>query len=929
MGLSCFDGSGFVNYTDKQGLPSNNVQAIGEDCDGALYAGTSNGLAKFNGSRFSQVRLTADSSPPLTVYHLACTNDTLWISTSTGLFIKIGEIIKKVNIAYKTEKIIKSCYLQNSRMLLATNSGLLLYNGKVAEKAYLQGEYILDICAGKNGDYWLTTLSGDVYCWNNSMLKQLTSPDGQKLGATKIDCPGNEVWLARRNIISVYKNGAYAYDIKGLDAGRNNFITDFITDCEGNHWISSNDGLLKLRSTSLVKYKFNSNQDASVYSINNVPSEALPIVGGSMQLFRINADSLKPIKTKPGKVLVSDINFITEAPGGGLLIGESMGGLGLLKDGHLKKYDTSDGIQTLRMFCYTKMPNGDVWVGSNNALYHISILGIKSYGIPGPGSRNILSLLAIEGEDVFMAGTARGLFIFRDNYFEEVKEIPELREAVISSLSTDGQGRIILGVKGKGIFIIRFTKNKPEVINKVNSLNGLGSDFVLNAVTDKYNQLWTLTGNGIYRVQSYLSLHPVVVYIGREEGMPDNSWGEGAIYADKIGRVFIGGSRGLVSLDGNTRFGNIDNLLKPHFKKIISGRNGLDLIADSLLWNNTHPSVEIDYENNSFSVHFNCVALSYPGQLKFSVYMEGYDVGWSANNPARFVNYNNLPPGEYKLHLKAIVQNSNREAASTVLLIRIRAPFWMTLWFRLIMMTTFVFILFLVFRRRRDVQRLRHEKELETNRKISESRFIAFQARMNPHFIFNCLNAIQYFIVSNDKESTLNYLSKFARLLRQILDSSIDSSITVESELQIIRSYLEMESMRFDNKFEYTIETGVGFDPASTEIPGMILQPFVENAIIHGLLHKEGKGHLNIRLEKSVTTIICYIRDDGIGRERSEIQNSKRSPNHRSHGMSIALKRLELLAGNKQGEDKIIEIKDVNREAFDTGTEVIIRLPII
>lgn len=925
MGLSRFDGTNFVNYTDKQGLPGNVILAIGEDCHGTLYAGTSSGLARFNGSRFIRVPLPHDSLNTISVNNFICRHDTLWISTSDGLYIRVGGKVGKVAIAPQPSKVTKVCFLRNGHKLLATSRGLLYDNGR-ERMAYLQDSYILDICVDNMDNCWVATLSGKTYCWKKDGLESIRDRDGFDLSATSIDCSGKEVWFAREEVISVFRKGVFAYDIREFSQSHNNFITAIITDRDGNHWVGSKDGLMRLRRTSLIRYRAAQTADASVYSIQSLPPEGNIIVGGNHRIYNVTSDSLVEIRVSdPAKALVSDISFIAEAPGGGWLIGQNLGGLCLLRNGRLEKYDTSKGIRTARMFCHFRNDDGNVWIGSNNVLYYASYKKISSYDVPGC---HVLSLLGFRDKDLLLVGTNHGLLKFRNGAFEGSVSIPELKDGIISSLSIDKENRIIVGTRGDGLLVCRLDGNELATVCRINTSNGLGSDFVMNALADPYNQIWALTGKGLYRIGSYLSTQPLIEYIGREEGMPDNSWSQGALYAINAGKIFVGGSRGLASFDCRMATGQGLNTLKPHFTRIVSGRNGLDLLADSLFWNRDNAAIDLAYKDNSFTVHFNCAGLTYPGQTRFSTFLEGYDEVWSAPNNARFVNYNNVPPGKYKLLLKAIPQNGNQSTALTTILIQIETPFTMTLWFRAMLIGLGLLILYLFFRWRRKEQTEKHEKELETSRKISESRFIAFQARMNPHFIFNSLNAIQYFIVNNDKESTLNYLSKFARLLRQVLDNSVASSISVESELQILRSYMEMESMRFENKFEYVIETGEGLDPASTEIPGMILQPFVENAIVHGLLNKQGKGRLSIRLEKVGSTIICSIRDNGIGRARSALQNSRRSPNHRSHGMDIALKRLELLAGESP-KDKIIEIKDLDSGSYDTGTEVIIRLPII
>jgi sensor histidine kinase YesM len=218
------------------------------------------------------------------------------------------------------------------------------------------------------------------------------------------------------------------------------------------------------------------------------------------------------------------------------------------------------------------------------------------------------------------------------------------------------------------------------------------------------------------------------------------------------------------------------------------------------------------------------------------------------------------------------------------------------------------------------------EEKMQLKEQLMESRLQAFQAQLNPHFIFNSLSSIQHFITNDDKRSALTYLPKFARLLRQVLQNSMDTYIPLEEELAMIRSYIEMEQLRFDNKFDFTLEVQEGIHPDQIEIPGLLLQPYIENAIIHGLLHKEGKGLLKISITQEEEGLICTIRDNGIGREKSRVIKAKRTVNHKSYGMKKARERLELLNRHRPNHSEV-KVEDlINNDGTADGTKVTIRI---
>jgi hypothetical protein len=191
----------------------------------------------------------------------------------------------------------------------------------------------------------------------------------------------------------------------------------------------------------------------------------------------------------------------------------------------------------------------------------------------------------------------------------------------------------------------------------------------------------------------------------------------------------------------------------------------------------------------------------------------------------------------------------------------------------------------------------------------------ALQAQMNPHFIFNSLNSIQNFIARNDQIKAMDYLSNFAKLIRRILNASGEKTITLEEELTMLQGYLKLEKLRFKDKFDYKFELAENVNTSEVKIPPLLIQPFIENAVIHGMKNKSGSGHINVGFSIQFPYLKVIIEDNGVG-----IKNAVRS-SHRSHGMSITQKRLSHL--NKSNKDFSIEIKDRNSiDGESAGTVV-------
>ncbi len=218
---------------------------------------------------------------------------------------------------------------------------------------------------------------------------------------------------------------------------------------------------------------------------------------------------------------------------------------------------------------------------------------------------------------------------------------------------------------------------------------------------------------------------------------------------------------------------------------------------------------------------------------------------------------------------------------------------------------------------------------MSTQQKMTEVEMQALRAQMNPHFIFNCLNSINRYIVKSDQTTASLYLTKFAKLMRLILDNSNSKNVILTNELEALKLYIEMEALRFDKKFTYEIKVEDNLGPDTIEVPPLIIQPYVENAIWHGLLHKEQNGHLSIRVSMAGEAMLqCIIEDNGIGRVKAKELKSKTATSRKSLGMQLTESRLDLL--NKHtalnASVEIVDLQNENNESV--GTRVVLNIPV-
>jgi|WetSurMetagenome_2_1015567.scaffolds.fasta_scaffold00002_115 tetratricopeptide (TPR) repeat protein len=217
----------------------------------------------------------------------------------------------------------------------------------------------------------------------------------------------------------------------------------------------------------------------------------------------------------------------------------------------------------------------------------------------------------------------------------------------------------------------------------------------------------------------------------------------------------------------------------------------------------------------------------------------------------------------------------------------------------------------------------------EMNHRISEVTQANLRQQMNPHFIFNTLNSIQYYMYQHDKLATNNYLTKFSSLMRKVLDNSQHTSVPLRDELDALNLYLELECLRFKDKFEFKISVDEDIDPLMYKVPTMLIQPYVENSICHGLIPMEGKGFVNIDLKLYQEHLVCTIEDNGIGRDAASERKKMRETNHNSLGTRITASRLELVNALYGTSLKTVYIDLKNEKGEAVGTRVEIHIPIL
>ncbi len=339
---------------------------------------------------------------------------------------------------------------------------------------------------------------------------------------------------------------------------------------------------------------------------------------------------------------------------------------------------------------------------------------------------------------------------------------------------------------------------------------------------------------------------------------------------------------------------------------------------------NARPLLDLDsneFDSEAQLLEFKMAGISFTslGNLRYRYRMAGLETEWNESSN-REVQYR-LTPGAYTFEALARSHAGVWSKHPLRFAFTILPPVWQRWWF--IALVVLLLVGSTVFGVRYRLQQVAHRNSLEL--RMAQSQHQALNAQLKPHFIFNALNSIHNYIRKNDKEQSSNYLLLFARLIRQILDNSGSSFVTLEQELQLVETYLKVEQLRFKERLQYVIEVDPELAPHSFKIPSQLIQPYVENAIWHGLMPKEGKGKLTLQLKSLGEYISCRIIDDGVGRAASA---SYKDPSyaHKSAGMEMGQQRLELVEAilKKNVRFKIIDLKDAQGQAMGTCIELTI-----
>jgi len=481
-------------------------------------------------------------------------------------------------------------------------------------------------------------------------------------------------------------------------------------------------------------------------------------------------------------------------------------------------------------------------------------------------------------------GTGRGLFEFRNEELIAPTTLHNAFESRIEDIGELPDTTLVVATKGEGVFLW-----KDNYFKQFTKANGLSSDMIENVHVDASGTIWVGTLEGLSKISIVDSGFQVKSYT-MWHGLPSNEITQVRSYGDQ---VWICTTKGLMQWVEPLSLESID---KPIIEKIVVNDHVIN-------WENDHT---FSSQSNNFQINFLSINYRMPGDIPYRFRLNKDSWNSTLNRSA---NFTNLVPDNYLFEVQSQTENGTWSPAAQYNF-TIEPPWWTSWWFRGILLLSIGGFAY----RWYDNRTKRFQKENELLQEINQLERKALQAQMNPHFIFNSLNSIQYAILQKNNDHAVTYISKFAAFTRWVLKSSVDGKVLLEEEIQFLENYLSLEKLRFKNEFDYHFQIDENLSPSNIYILPLMIQPIVENAIKHGMKGKAGTGRIRLIFADVGESISIKIIDNGNGISKTENESRIYQP----MGMSITKRRLEVA-----GEEVPMNFKTLkDSQGNITGTEV-------
>ncbi|MCI2228312.1 histidine kinase [Polaribacter sp. MSW13] len=877
----------YTKITVKEGLPSNHVYKIIQDTNGFIWFATDKGLVKYNGNSMKTFT-TRNGLSSNDVWGLHATTDgKVWYLSKTS---KLGYIKNDSVYAFESEikdeifapnytsqignKIIltsnsRSHHLINGKWKLLLSNNLLKNKPKIYIKhpniAFLDSSTNLDtvkiiyqngktkvltglgniknpINRGQITDsifYWVGEKKYTILNLNTSKIYSRNYKDEiglEKSKYTRINLINNQIQITGKGFVGILDANFHITKSVLIPSKLDAHFA--MIDKNETLWIATFlNGAYQLSKTKTnIKYSF---EHENVSKTNAIKGEIIANIYNH-GFFKYNADQ------KKFSPYIKENEYLFSATYIDSLETEFYISKNKIK---VKKSSTKTKVFDFTKFPFYTNETARKLVYYNNYLYGDFTGGINKIDsknleiIKYYNQRGINNLITFNNQ--FLIATTNGLKQFKNQEIKEVTFKGIRFTKSILSINKISETHLLLNTDGFGSFVTD--------LNDIYQLPNSDYLIVNNAFIENKN-IWLATNSGVYKYFLHKNHYRLEKKLLLANGLPSLQVNDVFVLKDD---VIVSTNNGIAILPKNQKKSN----------------DLLDIYIDKLSYNNhlikPNNSTFKYIANNNINISVSSIDFSEGNQnLSYQYKLEPLQTNWKTTETTN-INFNDLQANKYIFNIKT--HNFQKKIEFTIL------PLWyQTLWFKA---TVLLILISLFFRtvwylsKRKQVQK---SKKILQEKQLSEIQLKALRSQMNPHFVFNSLAAIQYFINENNFEDSEKYLVKFSKLIRRFFELSKETTITLKEEIELLTNYLEIEKLRFKEKLEFkiNIEDKVGFE--KTKIPTMLLQPIVENAVNHGIFNKFDTGKVTINFIKiDDKTYQVLIIDDGVGFVNTQSKNKK------------------------------------------------------
>ncbi|HMN32898.1 MAG TPA: histidine kinase [Chitinophagaceae bacterium] len=917
----------YIAYDSENALPSNEVYSIVQDNNGFIWIGCNVGLYKFNGVHYTSYKSKTQNSKPITGLTISSSGNIYCYNFQSQLFCLENDTLKEIKHPFP-KGFINNLVSDNNGNIYATHFGGI---SRYSEKSKQWNNYINYGNIEKNNNEQLTAksvkgngrdvipfiYSKGVATIENNKLKQIYNTElfeSITSGKFELETYSDVLWIFAKETENIYRfSKNHLEQIKNSQlnkilSGRK--ITNVRTMRDSALWICTYSGLIRYTpntDSAILLYPDLSFSDCLIDQEGNYWFTTL--LEGILRVPNLHFIVWKQYN-KLTRVTNSETHIFFASQKG------EIGRLNLLNE-TTELFHTKHNAD-IQSFDYNTSENALLF-NINNHLFKLkgnAISEINNDNIPAIKSAKSVngSLFATSTYGTYINGKRINTNWARQIEYDVINQclwvasnsgllkiISKNNEWYLSDtlLSNTQIISIDFDVDKKLLYVLTFT-GQIFVVNSQNET----SEFLQIPENIQANKLQ------IYQDKLYISSNVGV-----------------AIFDPKTHSLkFINRLLGLVSdnvqditiVDSNLWLVTVNGLQKIPLNKLEQQQK----LARVYLKNNfKFPIDQLQFNyNEAFVLHPEVAHYSSNGQFVYAYRLNKNE--W-IKLPATIeqIEIQNIPIGNFEIELKAI-DYLGRDSENIIKLEGyINPPFWKTWWFTLLLILLSTILIFFIVQK--NITNFRRKEKQKTQ--LAHLQLTALKAQMNPHFMYNTLNSIQALILKQDIKNSNLYLSKFSHLMRKVLDVSGRDEISIQEEIEILELYLSLEKLRFGNDFLYKIIISNEVETQAIFLPPLLLQPFVENAIKHGLLHKKGEKQLIIRLEKETNHILCRIKDNGIGRKHSAEIKKRQQEKYTSFSTDATQKRLTLI-NSTYHKNIELEINDLYENNNPSGTEVVLRI---